>query len=91
MYEFLQNKTIQTIACFSSLAMWLGSFIITAVTKNPITIFLMVCAHTTQSIVIGIKTGARDGLDMLTSLAKCLCYGFAWWLPLLLKLNREEG
>ncbi len=89
MYDLLQDKTIQTISCFTSLAMWLGSFIITAVKKNPITIFLMVGAHSLQSIVIGIPTGKRDGLDMLTSLAKCLCYGFAWWLPLLLKLNKE--
>ena len=52
---------------------------------------MMVAAHTTQSLVIGIRTGKRAGLDMLTSLAKCLCYGFAWWLPLLLKLNKEEA
>lgn len=89
MYDILQNTKIQFIACMSSLAMWLGSFIITAVKKNPITIFLMVAAHTTQSLVIGIKTGRRAGLDTLTSLSKCLCYGFAWWLPLLLKLNKE--
>lgn len=90
LYDILQNKKIQFISCISSLAMWLGSFIITAVKKNPICIVLMVCAHSFQSAVIGIKTGRRAGLDTLTSLALTLCYGFAWWLPLMLKLNKED-
>ncbi len=88
-YDILQNKTLQFVSCISSLLMWLGSFIIAAVKKNTICIWLMFGAHTAQNAIIGIKTGKRAGLDTLTSIAKCYCYGFAWWIPLLLKLNKE--
>ena len=89
LYNILQNKVWQTVSSFTSLAMWLGSFIIAAVKKNTICIWLMFGAHTAQNLIIGIKTGKRAGIDLLTSIASCYCYGFVWWLPLLLKLNKE--
>lgn len=89
MYNFLQSKFWDIEAGFTSLLMWLGSFVIAAWKKNTICIWLMFGAHTFQNLVIGIKTGKRAGLDLMTSIAKCYCYGFAWWLPLLLRLNKE--
>lgn len=88
--KLMENKAYWDLSCVVSLIMWLGSFIIAAVKKNTICIWLMVGAHTVQNAIIGIKTGKRAGLDTLTSVAKCYCYGFAWWLPLLVKLNKED-
>lgn len=87
--KLFANEQFQFVSCISSLLMWLGSFIIAAAKKGTLCIWLMFGAHTTQNAIIGIKTGKRAGLDTLTSIAKCYCYGFAWWLPLLWKLNDE--
>lgn len=46
LYNILQNKVWQTVSSFTSLAMWLGSFIIAAVKKNTICIWLMFGAYT---------------------------------------------
>lgn len=50
--------------------------------KKPVPLISLFAMHLSEYFIIGAKTGKENGLSPVSSLFKCLSFGFTWWLPL---------
>lgn len=50
--------------------------------KKPLPLIILFLMHLSEYFIIGRKTGREKMLSPAESLAKCLLFGFTWWLPL---------
>ena len=53
-----------------------------AARKKPLPLLILLALHTFEYFQTGRKTAEEQGMSELEGLAKCLCFGFTWWLPL---------
>ena len=53
-----------------------------AAKKKPLPLLILFLLHTVEYFHIGSRIAAEHGLHWAEGLAKCLCFGFTWWLPL---------
>lgn len=53
-----------------------------AAKKKPLPLILLFLCHLTEYFVIGRKTGKEKNIKQPEAFAKCLSFGFTWWLPL---------
>ena len=53
-----------------------------AAKKKPLPLILLFLCHLTEYFVIGKKTGKEKNIKQPEALAKCLSFGFTWWLPI---------
>ncbi len=53
-----------------------------AAKKKPIPLLVLIALHTFEYFHIGRRTAEEHGLSKAEGLAKCLAFGFTWWLPL---------
>ena len=53
-----------------------------AVKKKPLPLLSLLLLHTVEYFHVGRKVAAENGLSVPEGLAKCLAFGFTWWLPL---------
>lgn len=59
-----------------------GAFAALAAKKKPIPLITLFLMHAAEYAVIGRRTAKEQRLSVPEGLAKCLCFGFTWWLPL---------
>jgi hypothetical protein len=57
-------------------------FAILAAKKKPLPLLVLLSLHIYEYFHIGRKVAKENGLSVLAGLAKCLAFGFTWWLPL---------
>ncbi len=53
-----------------------------AAKKKPLPLLILFLLHTVEYFHVGRRIAAERGLHWAEGLAKCLCFGFTWWLPL---------
>ena len=53
-----------------------------AAKKKPLPLLILLLLHTVEYFHVGRKVAAENDLSVLEGLAKCLAFGFTWWLPL---------
>lgn len=54
---------------------------IMAFNKKLIPLIVLFCMHLSEYFIIGKRTGEEYGYTKLQALARCLLFGFTWWLP----------
>ncbi|MBR3473821.1 MAG: hypothetical protein IKH34_02000 [Oscillospiraceae bacterium] len=67
-------------------ALLFGIFGLMAGRKKPLPLLALLGMHTAEFFLVGRKTAEERGLPRAEGLAKCLAFGFTWWLPL-----KKEG
>lgn len=53
-----------------------------AARRRPLPLLLLLALHTAEYFHVGRQIAEEHGLPAAEGLAKCLAYGFTWWLPL---------
>ena len=53
-----------------------------AAKKRPLPLLILFLMHAMEYVLIGRKVAAEKELPVPEGLAKCLAFGFTWWLPL---------
>ena len=53
-----------------------------AVRKKPVPLLVLLGLHAFEYVDKGRKIAAERGIGRAEALAKCLAFGFTWWLPL---------
>ena len=59
-----------------------AAFAALAAKKKPLPLLILFLMHASEYVLIGRKTAAEHTLSVPEGLAKCLAFGFTWWLPL---------
>ncbi len=57
-------------------------FALLAGRKKPLPLLGLLGLHTAEYFLVGRKVAEEQGLTKAEGLAKCLSFGFTWWLPL---------
>ena len=57
-------------------------FGVLAVKKKPVPLLILFFLHATEYVTKGRKTAQEHGIGKAEALAKCLAFGFTWWLPI---------
>lgn len=50
--------------------------------KKPLPLLVLLALHTGEYFLKGHRIAAAHGLSAAEGAAKCLAFGFTWWLPL---------
>lgn len=50
--------------------------------KKPLPLLILLALHTGEYFLKGRRIAEEHGLGRAEGLAKCLAFGFTWWLPL---------
>ena len=53
-----------------------------AARKKPLPLLILFGPHSCEYILVGRKVAEDHGIPALEGLAKCLAFGFTWWLPI---------
>ena len=53
-----------------------------AAKKKPLPLLILLALHTAEYFKDGRKVAAAHGVGTAEGFAKCLAFGFTWWLPL---------
>ena len=53
-----------------------------AAKKKPLPLIILFLLHTMEYFTEGRQVAEENGLSFVEGLAKCLAFGFTWWLPL---------
>lgn len=53
-----------------------------AVKKKPLPLLILFLLHAYEYVTKGRKIAKEHGIGVVEGLAKCLTFGFTWWLPL---------
>ena len=56
----------------------------------PWIILGILAMHIPETLFIGIKTGKDNGDRLVDSIAKCMTYGFLWWVPVKYRLSHKD-
>ncbi len=59
-----------------------AAFAALAAKKKPIPLLVLFGLHTFEYFHVGRKVAEEQGLPAAEGLAKCLAFGFTWWLPI---------
>lgn len=59
-----------------------AGFAALAVKKKPLPLLILLSLHTFEYFHVGRTVAKENGLSKFKGLAKCLAFGFTWWLPL---------
>ncbi len=59
-----------------------AAFAALAAKKEPIPLLVLFGLHTFEYFHVGRKVAEEQGLPAAEGLAKCLAFGFTWWLPI---------
>ena len=59
-----------------------AAFAALAAKKKPLPLLVLIALHTMEYFTEGRKVAEEQKLGPLEGLAKCLAFGFTWWLPL---------
>ena len=59
-----------------------GIFGLLAGRKKPLPLLILLGLHTGEYFLKGRRIAREKGLSREEGLAKCLAFGFTWWLPL---------
>lgn len=60
--------------------LWVIGFIV-AIVGFPWIVLGILAMHVPETLFIGIRVGKRNGETLANSIAKCMSYGFLWWMP----------
>ena len=53
-----------------------------AAKKKPVPLIILLLMHSAEYVMVGRKVAEENGLSIPEGLAKCLAFGFTWWLPI---------
>ena len=59
-----------------------AAFAALAAKKKPVPLLVLFGLHTFEYFYVGRKVAEEQGLPAAEGLAKCLAFGFTWWLPI---------
>lgn len=59
-----------------------AAFAALAAKKKPVPLIILLLLHTVEYFTEGRKVAEENGLSIPEGIAKCLAFGFTWWLPL---------
>lgn len=59
-----------------------AAFAALAAKKKPVPLITLFLMHAAEYFMVGRKVAAAKGIPAAEGLAKCLSFGFTWWLPL---------
>ena len=59
-----------------------AAFAALAAKKKPIPLLVLFGLHAFEYFHVGRKVAEEQGLPAAEGLAKCLAFGFTWWLPI---------
>lgn len=59
-----------------------AAFAALAARKKPLPLLILFGLHSCEYILVGRKVAEDHGIPVLEGLAKCLAFGFTWWLPI---------
>ena len=54
--------------------------------KHPVPLIVLAATHLGEYFLKARAIAKEHAINRLSALANCLCFGFAWWLPI-----RESG